>query len=230
MVMSMADEFQGSLRELRRALELNPSLAAAYLSLSDLSTTLGDTQEMLRAAEEAYRLDPLSPRTVTWLGGAYFFAGRGEEAMEHWRKTLHLDPYRTYRRMFDYYVSKGEYGEAEKAVKEMERLCPALDTTILNRGYLAASTGDEKTAREMIAKLDRGAGVGTTPEAGFIYYALGDLDRFFEYQFRAAKDHTLSAGLLRYSPLFEKARRDPRLEEAFRMAGIPYETSQSSDH
>lgn len=222
-VMYLADEFQGSMRELKRALELNPSLAAAYADLADTSATLGNNQEMVRAAEKGYQLDPLSPRAVQWLGLAYFYAGRGEEAMEHWRKTLHLDPYRTHRNMFDYYVSRGEYGEAEKAVKEMERLSPTNQYTLLNRGYFAAVTGDERTAREMIAKLDRGAGMGTTSKAGYIYYALGDLDKFFEYQFRAAEDHTILASLLRCNPLFEKARRDPRFGEVFRKAGLPYE-------
>jgi hypothetical protein len=44
---------------------------------------------------------------------------------------------------------------------------------LLNRGYLAAVTGDGKTAREMIAKLDKEAGMGTTSTVDFIYYALG---------------------------------------------------------
>jgi adenylate cyclase len=222
MVMYLADEDQASMRELRRALGLNPNLAEAYALLADESAVFGDTQEMVRSAEKGYQLDPLSPRAVSWLGLAYFFTGRGEEALEHWRKTLHLEPYRAYRRMFDYYVSRREYGEAEKAVEELERLSPTRLFTLLNRGYLAALTGDEKTAKEMIARLDRGAGMGTTQLAGFIYYALGDMDRFFEYTFKAAEDHTLMAQDLRYSPLFEKARRDPRLGEAFRKSGLPY--------
>jgi adenylate cyclase len=223
LIMFRADDYQGGMRELRRALELNPSLAAAYVDLANTSATLGDTQEMVRAAERGYQLDPLSPRAVYWQGWAYFYTGRGEEAIEHWKKTLHLDPYRAYRSMFDYYVSRGEHGEAEKAVKEMERLSPTNQWTLLDRGYLAALTGDEKTAREMIGKLDRGTGMGSTSKAGFIYYALGDMDRFFEYQLRAAEDHTLVAVALRYSPFFEEARKDPRFEEVFRKAGLPYE-------
>jgi len=224
MGMEFADEHQGSMRELKRALELNPSLAMAYIQLADQSAALGDTQEMVKAAEKGYQLDPLDPRAVDWLGFAYFCTGRGREAMEHWKKTLHLDPYRAYRNMFDYYVSRGEYGEVEKMVKEMERISPTNNSTLLNRGYLAAVTGDEKTAREMITKLDKGAGVASTSGAGYIYYALGDMDKFFEYQFRAAEDHTLPASTLRCSPLFELARKDPRMREVFRKASIPYET------
>lgn len=218
----LADEFDGSIRELRRALELNPSMAAAYVQLSDESATLGDAKETVMAAERAYQLDPLSPRAVEYLGWAYFCAGKGEKAMEHWRKTLHLEPYRTYRYMFDYYVSKGDYARAEETVEEMEKLGPTLMATYLNRGYLAALTGDVETAQKMIAKLDPGKGLGSISSAGFVYYALGDIDKFFEYMFRAAENHSLVASDFRLSPLFEKARKDPRFGEVLKRAGLPY--------
>jgi adenylate cyclase len=222
LAMFLADEDEGCVRELRKAIELNPNLSDAYVLMADSSASLGDTQEMVRAAEKAYQLDPLSPNAIMWLGLAYFFTGRGDEAAEHWNKTIILEPYRAHRFMFDYYVSRGEYGEAEKTVKELEKLGPTLAPTYLNRGYLAALTGDVKTAQEMIAKLDKGAGWGGASQAGFIYYALGDMDKFFEYMFRAAENHTMGAQTLRYSPLFDKARKDPRMVEVFRKAGLTY--------
>jgi pentatricopeptide repeat protein len=221
--MYSANEIMESLRELRKALELNPNMAEGYLDLTDELAAMGDTQEMVGAAEKAYELDPLSSRAVAYLGNAYFWTGRGEEAMEHWKKTLHLDPFRTYRCMFDYYANRGEYEEAGKTVKEMERISPDSQYTLLNRGYLAALTGDEKTARDMIARLEeKGAGWAAASLAGFIYLPLGDMDRFFEYMFRAAENGTLFASVLRCNPLFEKARKDPRFGEAFRRANLPY--------
>ena len=223
MVMYAADENMGSLLELRKALELNPNLADAYLQLSDTSAAMGDNQEMVRAAEKAYQLDPLSPRAISWVGSAYLYTGRREEAMEHWKKTLHLDPFRTYRNMFDYYASGGEYDEAERTVRELEKADPDNPYTLLNRGYLAALTGDKKTARDMIAKLEeKGTGWAGAGLAGFIYLPLGDLDKFFECMLRAAENHGLFASTLRGSPLFEEARKDPRFGEVFRRAGLPY--------
>jgi pentatricopeptide repeat protein len=220
-LMMLADENTESLSELRKALELNPNMAEGYLDLFDTLAGMGNTQEMIRAAEKAYELDPLSSRAVAYLGSAYFWTGRGEEAIEHWKKTLHLDPFRTYRCMFDYYASRGEYGEAEKTVREMERISPDNLYTLLNRGYLAALTGDEKTARDMIARLEeKGGGWTGASMAGFIYLPLGDMDRFFECMLRAAENHTLFASVLRCNPLFEKARKDPRFGEVFRRANL----------
>jgi len=221
-IMFMADEDRQCMLELKRALELNPSLVEAYLLFAEESAVLGSTQEMVRAAEKAYQLDPIAPRAISWLGMAYFWTGRGEEAMEHWKRTLHLEPYRTYRRMFDYYVSKGDYEQAEKTVKELERIGPDLWLTHLNRGYLAAITGDTKTAREMIGKLD-GMQASQRGYAGYIFLALGDVDEFFARMYAAAGSHTSSATDLRYNPLLEKARKDPRMAEVFRRSGLPYE-------
>jgi len=222
-VMFTADEDMDCVIELKKAIELNPNLADAYILLADESSALGDTQEMIRSAEKGYELDPLAPRAITWLGLVYFWTGRADEALSHWKRAIHIEPYRTNRLMFDYYVSKGMYDEAEEAVKELERLGPTLGLTYLNRGYLAALKGDTKTAHDMIARLDQGTGWGRSPYAGYIYYALGDMDKFFEYMSRAAEDHTMPAQGLRYSPLLEKARKDPRFAEVFRRAGLPYE-------
>ena len=221
-VMFTADEDKDCIMELRKAIALNPNLAEAYTLLADESSALGDTQEMIQSAEKAYELDPLEPRAIAWVGLVYLWTGRVDEALVHWSKAIHFEPYRTNRQLFDFYVSKGDYDEAEKVVKELERLGPTLAFTYLNRGYLAALKGDVKTAHEMIAMLDKGAGWGRSPYAGYIYYAMGDMQKFFDYMYRSAEDHTLPAQALRYSPLLEKARKDPRMTEVFRRANLTY--------
>jgi TolB-like protein/Flp pilus assembly protein TadD len=224
-IMFMADESLEARRaELNRALELNPNLAEAAFQEAQEAGTAGDVQGMVRAAERAYQLDPLSPVTVRLLGIAYLYAGRFGDAENHWKKTMHLNRYGTYRAMFDYYASRGEYGEAEKALRELERMGPTLEYTYLNRGLLAAITGDTKTALEMIEKLDstHAPGWARSSSAGYIYLRLGNVDKFFEYMFRAADDHTLAVTTLRFNPMLAKARSDPRFPEIFKRAGLPY--------
>ncbi|HXY56392.1 MAG TPA: tetratricopeptide repeat protein [Nitrososphaerales archaeon] len=211
--------------ELQKALALNPNLAEAEYYLAQLAATTGDTAEMTRAMEKAYQLDPLSPDIIRVLGIFYFYGGRIDDALNHWKKTMNLNPYGTYRVMFDYHVTRGEYEQADRTVKEMERIGPTLEYTYLNRGYLAAVTGDLKTAQDMIARLDSTHNPGwvRSSSAGFIYLGLGDLEKFFEYMFRAADDDTLPAAMLRYNPIVAKARSDPRFPEIFRRVGLPYE-------
>jgi tetratricopeptide (TPR) repeat protein len=200
-------------------LELNPNLADAHDILGQIAGIKGDLGSYVRHIEEAYQLDPLSPLTIRYLGRAYFFAGREQEALEHWNKTLHLDPITAYHGLADYYIAKGSLEKADAMVQEMERVGPTNRATYLKRGYLAALQGDKATAMAMIAKLDATHEKGwvTSPYSGYIYQALGDLDKFFESMFAAVKSHTLPVTNLLFSPLFANVRKDPRFEQVINL-------------
>jgi adenylate cyclase len=202
-------------REARRALELNPNLAEAHDILGQIAGIQGDLGSYVRHIEEAYQLDPLSRPTIRYLGRAYYYAGREQEALEHWNRTLHIDPITAYNGMTDYYIAKGDLEKAEAMVKEMERIGPTNRATYLQRGHIAAVKGDRTTAMAMITKLDATHEKGwvTSPYAGYIYQALGDTDKFFEYMFAAVKTHTLPVTSLLFSPLLADVRKDPRFEQ-----------------
>ncbi len=210
-------------RELRRALELNPNLAQAHSLLSSLAGSFGIMESYILLAEEAYRLDPLSPPMIRRQGEAYFNSGRHEEALAHWKGHIDSDPIDAYRGLAECYIQKGDYEQAESMVRELERVAPNSDSAVLCRGYLAALKGDRDTAVAMITKIDELFKKGTSRQTsiGFIYYALGDLDRFFESMSAAAKNHTLQAVRVRLSPLYAAARRDPRFVMLVIQAGRP---------
>jgi tetratricopeptide (TPR) repeat protein len=220
----MADETADVLdREVRRALELNPNLAQAHTILAALAGSLGIAEAYVAENEEAYRLDPLSPASIRTLGNAYFFSGRLEEALAHWRKTMERAPIDSYRGLVDYYILKGDFEQADLMVKELERLSPSSDFSLLCRGWLSAVTGNRPTAMKMIEKLQETSreGYARQSSVGFIYFALGDLDRFFEVMFSTAKAHTMQASRLRMSPLFAGARRDSRFVQLMSTYGRP---------
>ena len=220
----MADESADVLeREVRRALELNPNLAQAHTILGALAGSLGITEAYVAENEAAYRLDPRSPATIRSLGNAYFFSGQFEEALAHWKKTTDEARMDSYRGFVDYYILKGDFEQAELKVKELERLAPSSDLALLSRGWLSAVSGDRSTAMKMIEKLQETSreGYARQSSVGFIYYALGDLDRFFEIMFSTAKAHTMQAARIRMSPLFAGARRDSRFVQLMSLYGRP---------
>jgi tetratricopeptide (TPR) repeat protein len=210
-------------REVRKALELNPNSAEGHNILGALAGSLGIVEAYVSQAEEAYRLDPLSPPTMRYLGNAYFYAGRLEDSLAHWKRVLEKDPRDAYRGMADYYMLKGDLDRAEAMVTELERITPSSEFAYLCRGYLAALRGDRQTALKVLTEFDRAyrAGDSRRSSLGFIYYALGDLDRFFECMFEAARAHTLQAARLRLSPLFAAVRSDPRFVELMSVYGRP---------
>ena len=213
--------------EARKAIEINPSLAQAYDDLGAVMSLRGRPDEWVRLLEQGYQLDPLSPQTIERLSAAYINTGREAEALNHLKRTLHLNPMNTHRWLCAYHISKGNLDDAESELRQLESIAPNWEFTMLYKGWLAAVKGNRKAAEDLLASLEttHKSGWARSSLPGFIYYALGDMDRFFEYMRASALDHTLRATELMYSPLFAKAREDPRLKEILGITGIRWPPS-----
>jgi TolB-like protein len=208
------DDVPAAEAEARRALELNPSLPDAYWMLFELAALRGDSEGMIRQIETAYSLDPIRPDFIYRVGLAYFWSGREQEALEFWKKNEQLAPAFSYRGMTEYYLAKGNLEEAKEFYAKAEKLDPTNSRIIWMGGYIAAMEGDSEKAHLVIKKFeDLGGGRAVLNFIGYIYHALEDLDSYFEYMNRALEAHTLIPTILMYSPLFAKARTDPRYPE-----------------
>jgi adenylate cyclase len=208
------DDMPGMEAEARRALELNPSLPQPYSMLSELAALNGDPGEMVRQTETAYRLDPIRPRFIFSLGTAYLWTGREEEALEFWKKTEQLAPAYTYRGMTEYYIIKGDLEKAREFHAKAEKLEPTNPRIISMGGIIAAMEGDRERALLAVRKIeDAKVGPLGFNYIGYVYHALGDLDSYFEYMNKALEGHQLIPSIMMYSPLFARARADPRYLE-----------------
>ena len=92
MVFFNEDNVIGSEAEVKRALELNPSLPDPCWLMFELAAIKGDPGEMVRQIEAAYRLDPIRPDFIFRVGMAYLNTGRQQEALEFWKKNEQLAP------------------------------------------------------------------------------------------------------------------------------------------
>jgi TolB-like protein/Tfp pilus assembly protein PilF len=208
------DEVQNSEAEARRALELNPSLPDPYHMLSEFAALKGDPETMVNQIDTAYRLDPIRPRLIQAVGSAYLWTGKEEEALELWKKTEQLAPAFTYRGMTEYFLIKGDLEKARGIYAKAEKLEPNNPRITWMGGFIAAIEGDREKAQLAIKKFE-------DPKVGpigfnfiaYIYHALGDFDSYFDYMNRALETHALIPSTLMYSPLFAKARADPRYPE-----------------
>jgi tetratricopeptide (TPR) repeat protein len=84
-----------SIAAFRRAVNLNPSSAAAHCYLSHGLAFSGRDREAIAHGEEAIRLSPLDPEMAMMLGGiavAHYIAGRYEEAVRYSEELLRLRP------------------------------------------------------------------------------------------------------------------------------------------
>jgi len=208
------DDVVGSEAEARRALELNPNLPEPYWNLSELAAVKGDPAELVRQIEAAYRLDPIRPDFIYRVGLAYFQTGREQEALEFWKKTEQLAPAFAYRGMTEYYLAKGDLEKAKELLAKLEKIDPANPRVTWMGGVIAAMEGDRERALLAVRKIeDAKMGPVGFNFIAYVYHALGDLDSYFGYLNRAVEAHAGVATTMRYSPLFAKARADPRYLE-----------------
>ena len=208
------DDVPGAEAEARRALELNPSLPDAHRTMWELAALREDREEMVKQMETAYRLDPIRPHFIWLLGQAYLYAGREQEALEHWKKTEHLAPAFTYRGMIEYYLTKSDLEKAKEFHAKAEELEPTRPWVIWMGGYIAAQEGDREKAFSAIKKIeDAKMGPIGFNFIAYVYHALGDLDAFFANMNKVLPTHALVPLVLMHSPLLAKARTDPRYPE-----------------
>ena len=208
------DDMPGAETEARRALELNPSLPDVYRTMWELAALREDREEMVKQMETAYRLDPIRGQFVRLLGLAYFYTGREQEALEHWKKNEQLTPAFTYRSMIEYYLAKQELEKAKEFHAKAEKLEPTRPRFIWLGGVLAALEGDREKALLTVKKFESSkmGPIGFNYIA-YVYHALGDLNSYFEYMNKVLDTHALIPLMLMHSPLFAKARADPRYPE-----------------
>jgi adenylate cyclase len=208
-----ADHALRAEREARRAIELNPSLSDPYRWLAQLAAGAGRIDEAIRLLEAAQQVDPADVNVLAFLGRLYFYSGRDADALAHIRRVRPLVEFRSNAHLAEHYLGVADYRRAEEAIREMERLRPESTWTEAYRGYLAARMGDVARARRALEALDKRATTGemTVIFQAYVHLALGEMDAVARCMEAAFEVHSLPLLELMYSPLYEPARKDPRI-------------------
>jgi TolB-like protein/Flp pilus assembly protein TadD len=120
-----------SLAAFRRAVNLNPSSAAAHGYLSHGLAFAGQGHEAIAHGEEAIRLSPLDPEMAMFLGGitvSHYLGGRFQEALRYSSELLRLRPgFQGAQRMRCASLAQlGRLDEAREALATLKREHPEL--------------------------------------------------------------------------------------------------------
>lgn len=208
------DEFSEAESEARKAVELNPSLSDAYHALGHLTWIKRNIKESTDLYETAYKLDPLREENVMMLAEIYMDQGREEEALKLIGSVEHLFPQASFAGLTMFYLTKHDYDKATEFFEKF-RLEAGNDSIfgLVLEGIIAAYKGEREKALQLVSQIEKSSGEGSmvVSAIGSIYYALGDMDRFFDCMNKSMDIHALPLGNLVNSPMYEKARRDPRM-------------------
>ncbi len=211
-------EFDRSIAEFERAIQLNPNYAMAHhwLSWGPL-TALARFDRAIAEGKRAVELDPLSLINNADLGGnVYFNSRRYDEAITQLRKTIEIDP-RFY--IAHYYLGQAFQlkGQLTEAIAEYQKAVELNDDpealAYLGQAYARAGQRDE--AQKILARQTEEAKSRYVSgySMALMFMGLGDKEQAIDALERAYRE---GAGndlfTIKVDPLLDDLRGQPRFE------------------
>ena len=148
-------DFDGSMREFERAIELNPNYATAHHWYGiELLAPLGRFDEAIHEVKRGLELDPLSLPINGALGRTYYLARRYDEAIKQLRKTAEIDPgfYYTHWNLGSALAAKGAIGAGIEEYQKARALNDdPFALALLARAY--AFSGNRMEAEKILNQL-----------------------------------------------------------------------------
>jgi serine/threonine-protein kinase len=201
--------------QLRKALELNPSLARAH---SDLAQSVLAPQGRWREALAENRLaSELDPTAISIAVGDWWLAilqRRYGVAVDGLRSVVAAHPHSQLPLFFlaQALMGKGDYHAALDTAQEIERLAPK-SPMLAFFGHIQTRVGNPAEARKILQQLLANSRRGQTVSPislALIYVGLGDGDSAFRYLEMAREQHDFYLVYARVHFIFDPFRGDPR--------------------
>src|SRR5437667_443612 len=209
-------------RELRRAIELNPSVANAHYFYANCLAAHGRLDEALAEARRAHELDPLNPDVATGLPWALYVARRYDEAIVVQQKSLDLEPGSAHAHMLLALplAGKGSYAEALAEARKMAALAGDAPNFAGIFGYVAGRAGERAEAQRILTALERRPPGNTAFAIALVHLGLGNNEQALRSLQAAYEERAEWLVLVTPAPFFDPLRSDPRFSALMRKVGI----------
>ncbi|MFH1312450.1 MAG: protein kinase [Candidatus Eisenbacteria bacterium] len=222
-VMSHDYDWVAAERELKTAIELNPSYASAHQWYALCLVIMSRDEEAITEIKRAQELDPLSLIINVAAGFVAYFTRRYDEALKECRKVLDMDstfPV-THMALALIYEQRGMRDEAIAEFEKMFSLEGDEETAKAIREAFAAS-GYEGAMRQIVKRLLVRSG------DAYIYFGfigrilarLGDNDEAIAYLEKAYEERSQEIYTIAVDPGLDGIRSDPRFQDLIRRIGL----------
>jgi len=220
-------DWKGADREFRRAIDLNPNSATSHYRYAIYLATMSRMNEAMREIDRAWGLDPLSPIIATAKGRLFHFQRKYDQAIEHHRKALAMDPNFVEARfnLGLVYEQKHMFGEAIAEFLQAIRISGGASLWWAALGHALALAGRKNQARRIRKELEES---GTrlrnvSPfDLAWICLGLGDTDATFEWMERAFEERSSPLVYQNVEPALDRLRRDPRFQHLLNRLGLSH--------
>ncbi|HET7106809.1 MAG TPA: winged helix-turn-helix domain-containing protein [Candidatus Acidoferrum sp.] len=232
-------DWAGAEAEFKRAIELNPSSAAAHTWYAHYLVAVGRPDEGVAEARKSLELDPLSQFTRDFAEWACYLARRYDLAIQLSRKSVDLTTESPWAH-FDLaqtYEHTGQSGEAIQKYLKAEELfgMSSERLTALRKayqysdakGYWSKSMELCRQAFRQPRKLATMSGFGhcdymQNVDLAAIQVRLGEYDAAFAYLEKAYTNHDGYILYLNANAIWDPIRSDPRFRDLIRRLGLPH--------
>jgi TolB-like protein/DNA-binding winged helix-turn-helix (wHTH) protein/Tfp pilus assembly protein PilF len=218
-------DWSGADKEIRRAIELNPSYTDAHRLHAEILWQTGRLDEAIAEMKRSLELDPLSIDGNATLGAAFFLARQYDRAIEQEAKTLELDPNfgPAYYFRGVAYSKKSMYEQGMAEFDKLVAIAPDNPGALTGLGYGYAVTGRRADAQKVLDKLNelsKHEYVSPVWRAK-IYAGLEEKDMAFEWLEKAYEDRSIvSVGYIKPNPMFDPLRTDRRYADLLRRTNL----------
>ncbi|HTA40577.1 MAG TPA: winged helix-turn-helix domain-containing protein [Candidatus Acidoferrales bacterium] len=198
------------IRQLRHAIELDPSDAPAHEWYGIALLAAGNVNEAYAELQKASNLDPLSVATTHWLGQTAYLERHYDDAISYERQVLDLSPqlYEAFETLGLAYEARGDYRQAIDAFRQFGercKMCRSEAAALLANVY--ARTNPSLARAEFAIAKAHAADVDPS-DLALAYAAMGERTVALSYFKHIHGDYMQAATAM--DPRFDALRDDPQ--------------------
>jgi len=204
-------------RAYRRAIELNPSYGFARSEYARFLMAEERLDEALQQARLAEAEDPLSAEASGVVALTLYYQRNYDDAIKVRLKALELDPTsaQQYLGLGRAYAERGSFNKAIGALKEAvarSGRAPFMMAELARTYALAGRPEDAEGLLTTLTTTDANGSHLPAQYQAYVYAALDDYDRAFEWLAKAFEERESNVLWARVDPRFDPLRDDPRFE------------------
>ena len=217
-------DWTGAERELKRAIELEPTNADAHRAYAHLLSNLGRHEEAILEIGRARELDPRGLLVRTLEAQFLFYAGRDAEAEERFRRTLEMDPdfWPAHLGLGRVAVMREQLPKAIEAFRRAHALSGGAPEATTQLAYALAASGSRNEALSLVRELESRSASGYVPAYSFAMVANGlrDRERALGELERSVEAREVQATFIKIDTRWNWLRTDPRFDALVRRIGF----------
>jgi DNA-binding winged helix-turn-helix (wHTH) protein/TolB-like protein/Tfp pilus assembly protein PilF len=206
-------DWEGSEKEFRQAVEINPNYPLAHLGYAHLLANLGRHEEAQKKVDRALSLDPLSGFAGVMKAQFLFHARRYPNAKDQLQKTLEIEPNFWIGQLLlgSIHQHEGRYEEALEAFRKAKEFSGGATQGTSLIAYTYAVSGQRREAGRILHELKSISQQRYVPpyNIAMVYNGLGNSDETLRWLEKAYEERDVHLVFLGVDPRWDALRSDP---------------------